>query len=198
MKLVAGLGNPGPSYRGTRHNIGFAVLDEMAERMNVAFESGPARALIARVRQPAADIGPLLLAKPLTFMNNSGEAAGELMRYYRIEASDLLVIVDDVELPLGRLRARAGGSAGGHNGLKSIIAHLGQDFARLRVGVGRGNEDRPRRELADHVLARFDASERAEVERMTTRAAEAAEMFIASGIALVMNTFNGSDPAVTE
>jgi len=198
VKLVAGLGNPGPSYRETRHNIGFAVLDEMAKRMNVEFESGPARALIARVRRPAGDAGPILLAKPLTFMNNSGEAAGELMRYFRIELSDLLVVVDDVELPLGKLRARAGGSAGGHNGLKSIIAHLGQDFARLRVGVGRGSEDRPRRELADHVLARFDASERAEVERMTARAADAAEMFITSGIAMVMNRFNGSDPAVTE
>ncbi|MGE0706241.1 MAG: aminoacyl-tRNA hydrolase [Vicinamibacterales bacterium] len=198
MKLVAGLGNPGPGYRGTRHNIGFAVLDEMARRMSVEFESGPVNALIARVRQPAGDIGPILFAKPLTFMNNSGEAAGALMRYFRIEPSDLLVVVDDVELPLGKLRARAGGSAGGHNGLKSIIAHIGQDFARLRVGVGRGNEDRSRRELADHVLARFDEGERAEVERMTTRAADAAEMFITSGIAVVMNKFNGSDPAVTE
>ena len=100
-----------------------------------------------------------------------------------------------MQLPLGKLRARARGSAGGHNGLKSIIAHLGDEFARLRVGVGRGDA---RRDLADHVLARFEQDEAAEVERMTTRAADAAEMFITSGIEAVMNAFNGGDPATTE
>lgn len=199
MKLIVGLGNPGPTYRGTRHNIGFAVIDEVARRANLEFESAPANALIAKIRQPTAGIGSMMLAKPLTFMNRSGEAAGELLRYYRVEQSDLLVVVDDAELPLGRLRARAGGSAGGHNGLKSIIQHLGPDFARLRVGVGRGIADQHRRALADHVLARFDADELAEVERMTTRAADAAETFVTEGIAVVMNRFNGSgDQAVTE
>ena len=137
----------------------------------------------------------VLLAKPLTFMNPSGQAVGELARYFKIEPADLLVVVDEVQLPLGKLRARARGSAGGHNGLKSIIAHLGDEFARLRIGVGRGDA---RRDLADHVLARFDKDEAAEVERMTTRAADAAEMFITSGIAAVMNAFNGGDPATTE
>jgi PTH1 family peptidyl-tRNA hydrolase len=198
VKLIVGLGNPGATYRGTRHNIGFAVLDELARRAGVGFESAPARALIAKVRQAAGGSEPVLLTKPLTWMNNSGEAAGALMRYYRIEPPDLLVIVDDAELPLGRLRARAGGSAGGHNGLKSVIAHLGPDFARLRVGVGRGVADDRRRDLADHVLARFDADELAEVDRVTTRAADAAEMFVTSGIATVMNRFNGGDPAITE
>ncbi len=124
-------------------------------------------------------------------MNLSGEAVGALLRYYRIEPGDLLVIVDEVQLPLGRLRARPGGSAGGHNGLKSIIAHVGDAFARLRIGVGRGD---PRRDLADHVLTRFDGDEMAEVERLTTRAADAAELFITSGIAAVMNAYNGSEP----
>lgn len=191
MKLIVGLGNPGAKYRGTRHNIGFAVLDELAARWQVSFESAPVDALIAKVR--GAD--EVLLAKPLTFMNASGEAVGALLRYYKIEIADLLVVVDDVQLPLGKLRARVRGSAGGHNGLKSIVAHVGDAFSRLRLGVGRGD---PRRDLADHVLTRFDADEAAEVERATARAADAAEMFVTSGIGAVMNGFNGGDPATTE
>jgi len=191
VKIIVGLGNPGAKYRGTRHNIGFAVLDELASRRQVEFESAPADALIAKVR--GAD--GALFAKPLTFMNASGEAVGALLRYYKVDVADLLVVVDDVDLPLGKLRARARGSAGGHNGLKSIAAHLGDEYSRLRIGVGRGD---PRRDLADHVLTKFDADEHAEVERVTLRAADAAEMFITSGIAAVMNGFNGGDPATTE
>jgi PTH1 family peptidyl-tRNA hydrolase len=165
----------------------------------VAFEAAPVDALLARVRPPAGFGRGLddsvLLAKPLTFMNASGEAVSGLARYYRIELADLLVIVDEAQLPLGRLRARARGSAGGHNGLKSVIAHLGSDFARLRIGIGRGDA---RRDLADHVLSRFDADETAEAARATARAADAAEMFVTAGIAAVMNAFNGGDPAVTE
>lgn len=137
----------------------------------------------------------VLLAKPLTFMNASGQAVGELHRYFRVELADVLVIVDDTQLPLGRLRARARGSAGGHNGLKSVLAHLGSDFARLRLGVGRGDMDR---DLADHVLARFETDEIADAERLTTQAADAAEMFITSGIEAVMNAYNSGDPAVSE
>ena len=166
------------------------MVDELARRGSILFESAPAEALIAKWR--AADT---LLVKPLTFMNLSGQAIGELLRYFKIDVADLLVVVDEVQLPLGKLRARARGSAGGHNGLKSIVAHLGDGFSRLRIGVGRGDGQR---DLADHVLAKFDKSEAAEVERMTTRAADAAEMFIASGIGAVMNGFNGGDPATTE
>jgi PTH1 family peptidyl-tRNA hydrolase len=191
VKLIVGLGNPGAKYRGTRHNIGFAVLDELAARWQVSFESAPVDALIAKVR--GAD--EVLLAKPLTFMNASGEAVGALLRYYKIEIADLIVVVDDVQLPLGKIRARVRGSAGGHNGLKSIVAHVGDAFSRLRLGVGRGD---PRRDLADHVLTRFDADEAAEVERVTARAADAASMFVTSGIGAVMNGFNGGDPATTE
>ena len=193
MKIIVGLGNPGAKYRGTRHNIGFAVVDELAARRQVEFESAPVDALIAKVR--GRPTGGALLAKPLTFMNASGEAVGALLRYYKIEVADLLVVVDEVQLPLGKLRARMRGSAGGHNGLKSIIAHIGDEFSRLRIGVGRGDT---RRDLADHVLTRFDADEAAEVERVTARAADAAEMFITSGIGAVMNGFNGGDPATTE
>ena len=190
MKLIVGLGNPGPKYRGTRHNVGFEVLDLLAERASIPFESAPAEALMARWRANDA-----LLVKPLTFMNQSGQAVGDLVRYLKVDVADVLVIVDEVQLPLGKIRARARGSAGGHNGLKSVIAHLGDEFARLRLGVGRGDQ---RRDLADHVLSRFDADEGAEVERMIARAADASEVFIASGIAAVMNQFNGGDPATTE
>ena len=195
MKAIVGLGNPGSQYQGTRHNVGFAVADEIARRERLAFESAPADALIAKWR-PAGDPGNVVLVvKPLTFMNNSGQAVGELARYFKIEPVDLLVVVDEVQLPLGRLRARARGSAGGHNGLKSVIAHLGDEFARLRLGVGRGDD---RRDLADHVLARFEKDEAAEAERMIARAADAAGTFITSGIAAVMNEYNGGDPATTE
>ena len=192
MKLIVGLGNPGAQYKGTRHNIGFAVIDEIARRAAVGFESAPAEAVIAKWRRPE---GGALLAKPLTFMNLSGQAVGEIARYFKVDVPDVLIVVDEVQLPLGRLRARARGSAGGHNGLKSVIAHLGDDFSRLRIGVGRGEQQR---DLADHVLSRFEKEEAAEVERMTTRAADAAEMFITSGIEAVMNAYNGGDPATTE
>ena len=192
MKAIVGLGNPGSQYRGTRHNVGFEVVEQLARRASIGFESAPAEALIANWRRPDEAI---LLIKPLTFMNLSGQAVGELARYFKIDVADLIVVVDEVHLPLGKLRARSKGSAGGHNGLKSIIAHLGDEFARLRLGVGRGGEQR---NLADHVLSRFEKDEAAEVERMTARAADAAEMFIASGIGAVMNAFNGGDPATTE
>jgi PTH1 family peptidyl-tRNA hydrolase len=189
LKAIVGLGNPGPKYRGTRHNVGFAVADEVARRAGAPFESSRVEALVARWRRPGADA--VLIAKPLTFMNRSGEAIGALLRYYRVAIGDLLVIVDEVQLPLGRVRARPRGSAGGHNGLRSIVAHAGEEFARLRVGVGRGD---PRRDLADHVLARFDADESAEVERVVARAADAAELFVAADIAAVMNAYNGPEP----
>jgi PTH1 family peptidyl-tRNA hydrolase len=183
MHLIAGLGNPGRKYAGTRHNVGFDILDVLAARHNADWEGAPADAVIARWRSAG-----VLLVKPLTFMNLSGHAVGDLLRYFKIELPQLLVIVDDVNLELGRLRARAGGSAGGHNGLKSLIEQFGtEQFARLRVGVGRGDA---RRDLSDHVLAKFDADERSIVAEAVTRAADAAETFVAEGIGPVMNTYN--------
>jgi PTH1 family peptidyl-tRNA hydrolase len=188
MKLVVGLGNPGRQYAGTRHNVGFDVLNLLAERHRLDWESAPADALIAKWR--AASV---LLAKPMTFVNLSGQAIGDLLRFYKIELPDLFVIVDDVNLELGRLRARASGSAGGHNGLKSVIAAFGtEDFARLRVGVGRGDA---RRDLADHVLAKFDPEERTIVAEAVGRAADAAELFVAEGVEPVMNRFNRKEDA---
>ncbi len=185
MKLIVGLGNPGRRYRGTRHNIGFVVVDELARRYNEELQGGPVDALIGKLRTLGEGT---LIAKPLTWMNLSGEAVAGLTRYFRIELPDVLVVVDDIHLPVGRLRARARGSAGGHNGLKSIIEHLGtQEFARLRVGVGRGD---PRRDLADHVLATFDHDEREDVSDALTRAADASELFVSEGIDVMMNRFN--------
>ena len=182
MKLVVGLGNPGRKYEGTRHNVGFDVVNLLAGRHRLEWESAPTDALIAKWR--AASV---LLAKPLTFMNLSGHAIGELLRFYKIDLADLCVVVDDANLELGRLRARPSGSAGGHNGLKSIIEAFGtEEFARLRVGVGRGDA----RDLADHVLAKFDPDERVEVAEAVGRAADAAELFVTEGIVAVMNRFN--------
>jgi PTH1 family peptidyl-tRNA hydrolase len=191
VKLIVGLGNPGSKYEGTRHNVGFDVVDEYARRRGLTFGSSPADALMARERGP-----DVILAKPLTFMNLSGGAVGTLSRYYRVNHDDILVVVDDANLPLGRLRARPEGSDGGHNGLKSVIAELGtQEFPRLRLGVGRGGLGR---ELVGHVLSRFEKDERGKIEELVTRAADAAEVFVEEDILTVMNRFNASDPGDQE
>ena len=185
MTLIVGLGNPGSRCRGTRHNVGFEVVDRLAERLGLGFESCPVDAVMARERGPGARV---MLAKPLTYMNRSGGAVQALGHYYRIEPAAMLVVADDVNLPLGKLRARPGGSDGGHNGLASIIESLGTNrFARLRIGVGRGDE---RRDLAGYVLARFEAAEREVVDEALGRAADAVETFVADGIDAMMNGFN--------
>lgn len=186
MKLIVGLGNPGPRYRQTRHNVGFMVLDRLAGRLGVSswrekFSAEAAEASHAGER--------LLLLKPQTFMNLSGVSVAKAARNNAEDLTrDLLVIVDDVNLPLGRLRLRGGGSAGGHNGLKSLIEHLAtQEFARLRIGVG----DREGPEgLADHVLGKFRPDEVPEVERAVDRAADAALSFVEHGLERAMNAYN--------
>jgi PTH1 family peptidyl-tRNA hydrolase len=189
MRLIVGSGNPGREYRDTRHNIGFMVVEEIARRHALALTMGPAQVpeiLIAKRYGPEA----LLLAKPLTYVNRSGDAVAALMRYYDLVADDLLVVVDEAALPFGRLRARARGSAGGHNGLKSIIERLGTtEFARLRLGVGRGD---PQRDLADYVLSKFEPDEKPVLEEFITHAADAAEMFAVDGIEKVMNRYNSA------
>ena len=190
MFLIAGLGNPGRRYDGTRHNVGFDVVDELARRHRAEWETAPRgiEALVARWR-----VTDTVFAKPLTFMNLSGQAIVGLLQFYKIDPAGLLVAVDDVHLELGRLRIRSRGSAGGHNGLKSVIAALGSDeFARLRIGVGRGDG---RRDLADHVLAKFDAEERAIVAETVSRTADAVELFIAEGIGPAMNRYNRKEDA---
>ena len=193
MKLIVGLGNPGRDYRDTRHNVGFMVVDEIARRHNLTLAMGPSQVPGAMIAKKFGD-DALLVAKPLTFMNNSGDAVAALARYYDVPIDDLLVVIDEVALPFGRLRARGRGSAGGHNGLKSVIARLGTtEFPRLRLGVGRGDA---RRDLADHVLSKFEADEQSALGEFIARAADAAEMFAAEGIEKVMNTYNpgATDP----
>jgi PTH1 family peptidyl-tRNA hydrolase len=190
MKLVVGLGNPGEKYRGTRHNVGFEVVDLLVARhVPRGWETAPGEALEARWRREGD--GPVLLARPLTFMNLSGQAVQALCHYYKVALVDLLVVCDDVNLPLGRLRSRGSGSEGGHNGLRSMAESLGTvDYARLRVGVGRGDM---RRDLADHVFARFEPDEARAIEDAIARAADAVEMWISDGLARMMNTFNRAD-----
>jgi PTH1 family peptidyl-tRNA hydrolase len=193
MKLVAGLGNPGARYRGTRHNVGFEVVDLLARRHRVEFEAAPADAVFARWRR--IDTGGqgdvVLLTKPLTFMNLSGDAVAAMARYYKVETPDLLIVCDDVNLPLGRLRVRGSGTEGGHNGLRSVAAMLGTiDYPRLRIGVGRGDL---RRDMADHVLAMFEPEEESGIEAAVARAADAVETWIDDGLAKTMNVFNRSD-----
>ena len=189
MKLIVGLGNPGPEYRETRHNIGFMVADVLVNRWRVAdvwrekFEALQIKTTVGAE--------PIIISKPLTFVNLSGQAIQATAAFYKIEPADVFIVTDDAALPLGRLRARREGGAGGHNGLKSVIEHLGtQAFPRMRVGVGRGTDDR---DLSDHVLGRFDASERDTVSAAVLRAADATEMFISEGIERVMNAFNAAE-----
>jgi len=184
MKAIVGLGNPGREYAGTRHNIGFEVIDEVARRWNVRLRPWKSAADLAVVTGRSA-----VLVEPQTFMNLSGDAVGRVAAFHKLEGSDVLVVVDEVQLPLGRIRLRRSGSAGGHNGLKSIIQHIGTEFPRLRIGVGRGD---PKWDLADHVLSRFGREEREAVAEAVNRAADAVEMFVDEGIEVAMNRFNQS------
>ncbi len=182
MKAIVGLGNPGEEYRATRHNVGFDVVDELARRWNVNLKSWKSIAGLAIVRDRGA-----LLAEPRTFMNASGEAVRRIAAFHKIDPADVLIVVDEVQLPVGRLRIRPFGSAGGHNGLKSVIEHVGEAFPRLRIGIGRGD---PRCDLADHVLSTFGRDERDVIDRAVVRAADAVETFVAEGITATMNRFN--------
>jgi PTH1 family peptidyl-tRNA hydrolase len=194
VKLIVGLGNPGRDYRDTRHNAGFMVVDDIATRHGLTWSMAPAQVPDAFVAKKFGTEA-VLLSKPLTFMNRSGEAVAALSRYYDVDPADLLVVVDDIDIPFGRLRAKPSGSAGTHNGLRSVVERLGIQFPRLRVGVGRGDA---RRDLADHVLAKFEPAEREQLESIITRAADAAEMFAVEGIVKVMNTYNADDPESAE
>ena len=182
MKAIVGLGNPGEEYRATRHNVGFDVVDELTRRWSVHLRSWKAIADLAMVR----DRG-VLLAEPKTFMNASGEAVRRIAAFHKIDPADVLVVVDEVQLPVGRLRIRPFGSAGGHNGLKSIIEQIGEAVPRLRIGIGRGD---PRWDLADHVLSTFGRDERDAIDRAILRAADAVETFVAEGVTATMNRFN--------
>ncbi|HEY2123183.1 MAG TPA: aminoacyl-tRNA hydrolase [Chthoniobacterales bacterium] len=184
LRLVTGLGNPGPQYTGTRHNIGFMVIDFLAGKHGVTLSKS------AAWNSELGKWGDILLVKPLSYMNRSGEAIGRFANYFKIHPEEVLVVVDDVALPLGRLRLRASGSDGGHNGLKSMILQLGETFMRLRVGIGASNGSE---ELVDHVLSEFNRSEIVEIEKAIERAAEAIEHVAGKGIVSAMNNYNRSN-----
>lgn len=186
MFIIAGLGNPTDKYRGTRHNIGFDVIDLLADKYNISIDTYKYKAMCGK-----GSIGgeKVLLMKPQTFMNNSGEAVREVLNYFKADAEeDLIIIYDDISLAEGKLRIRSKGSAGGHNGIKSIIAHTGTDiFKRVRVGIG---EKPARMDLADYVLSRFSPEERKLVDDGIDRAADAIGVMIEMGIDKAMNEFN--------
>lgn len=182
MKAIVGLGNPGREYAGTRHNIGFDVLEEVARRWQVQLRPWKSVADVAVVSSRG-----VVLVEPQTYMNLSGDAVSRIAAFHKLEPADVLVVVDEVHLPLGRLRVRRSGSAGGHNGLKSIIQHIGAEFPRVRIGVGRGD---PKWDLADHVLSKFGREERDAVADVVSRAADAVELFASDGLEVVMNRFN--------
>ena len=184
--LVVGLGNPGEKYENTRHNVGFLTVDELAERARVPVQKLKYRALTNTVELGGARA---LLMKPVTYMNLSGEAVGQAARFYKIPPERVLVISDDVSLPLGKLRIRKSGSAGGHNGLKNIIQHLGTDqFPRVRVGVGQ--KPHPDYDLADWVLGKFQGEDKKVMDEAVKRAADAVECILKEGADRAMNRFN--------
>lgn len=184
MKLIVGLGNPGPSYARNRHNVGYQCLERVARRHEMAFGRMMFKAMLASGR---IDDTRVLLAKPLTFMNLSGQSVRPLMRWYRASLSDLLVIYDDLDLPLGKIRLRQKGSSGGHKGMTSIIQQLGShEFARLRIGIGRPLHGEP----PDYVLSDFTRDESIVMDLAYDQAAAAVETFVTQGIATAMNRFN--------
>ncbi len=184
IRIVVGLGNPGRRYERTRHNVGFLVLDALVGAENFRDE-GKWNTLAARVPGD-----PVLYLKPQTFMNLSGCTAARAAQFYKVPPAGILVVYDDVDLPFGRLRFRAKGSAGGHNGIKSMIECLGSDtFPRLKFGIGRDGED-PRKALVDHVLGRFGPFEEAGIEKSLECAADAIKYALAHGVGAAMNLFN--------
>jgi PTH1 family peptidyl-tRNA hydrolase len=189
LKLIVGLGNPGRQYAAHRHNIGFQCVDLLARRHAIAVDRPQSGAFTGQGWPACAgERRKVLLVKPQTYMNLSGRAVGQLLRFYRVEPADLLVIHDDLDLDPGRIRLRPGGSSGGQNGVKSIIEHLGtQEFGRLRVGVGRPPG---RMDPAAYVLQPFSAAEEEEMGVVRERAADAAEAWLFEGMTAAMNRFN--------
>lgn len=189
MKILAGLGNPGKEYESTPHSIGFEVADAVAREMAATFRK------VASFKGELADgrfaNGKLLVVKPMTFMNLSGDSVAPVVKYHNATAADLVVVSDDIDLPVGRIRIRKGGSAGGHNGLKSVIERIGtQDFIRLKIGVGRDRNDRSK--VIGHVLGKFDRDTRALMDaKIIPAAVKAVEQIFMQGPDAAMNVWNG-------
>lgn len=184
MKLIVGLGNPGKEYEGTRHNCGFMVIDKLAEKLNVNVDLSKFKGLYTKFKYRGEDV---ILLKPQTYMNLSGESVNAIMQFFKIEKDDLLVIYDDLDMPVGKLRLRKTGSAGGHNGIKNIIAHLNsQDFKRIRVGIDRHKYMK----VVDYVLSRFTKEENEAISQGIENAANAIIDYLDHDFDYVMNRYN--------
>lgn len=185
MFLIVGLGNPGKEYDKTRHNVGYDAVDRLAETNSIKVDRIKFRALTGEGTISGKRV---ILMKPLTYMNNSGIAVREAIEYYKLSVEDLIVVVDDIDIEFGSTRIRKKGSAGSHNGMKSIISHLKRDdFTRIKLGIGKKPAEW---DLADFVLSRFSTDERKEVDKMVIKAAEAVETILKEGIDAAMNSFN--------
>lgn len=186
MKLIVGLGNPGAKYAGTRHNAGFSVIDELAERHKIKMGTNKHKAIIGK---GIINGEKVILAMPQTFMNLSGESVRSIMDFYKLTVDDLIVVYDDIDLDVGKLRIRQKGSAGGHNGMKNIILHCGsQDFVRVRVGVGHKPDHM---DLADYVLSRFGKDDLPFMRESCGNACDALEVILSDGAVAAMNRYNG-------
>jgi PTH1 family peptidyl-tRNA hydrolase len=186
MKIVVGLGNPGKKYEATRHNVGFAVIDALAQGPSVGRFQERFEAQMAECFEGGEKV---LLLKPLTFMNLSGRAVRQAVDFYQVETKDVLIVCDDINLPLGKLRFRARGTHGGHNGLRDIQNHLGTtDYSRLRIGVGAPQEEG---ETVDHVLGRFRPGEKPVIEDALGQAVQGVDLWLRQGIEKCMNQYNG-------
>lgn len=184
MKLIVGLGNPTKEYDGTRHNVGFMVMDRLADVMNVSISTAKFKGEYVKFKYKGEDV---ILLKPMTYMNNSGESVIQVMNYFKIDASDVIAIYDDMDMPTGKLRLRESGSAGGHNGVKSLIAHMGtQKFKRIRVGI----DKHPRIKVVDYVLGHFSKDERPLIDEGIENAVKAIEMYLDKDFTAAMNAFN--------
>lgn len=187
MKLIIGLGNPGKTYEQTRHNIGFHVIDHLASKWNAPLTQAKFKGMYSVIHRPE---GKVMLLKPLTYMNLSGESVSAIMDYYDIGIDDILVIYDDLDLPTGQLRLRQKGSAGGHNGIKSLIQHLGtQNFNRIRIGISRPPAGM---KVPDYVLSRFSKDESADMTEAVQKSAEACEFWLGKPFIEVMTKYNGA------
>lgn len=185
MKLIVGLGNPGSRYAGTRHNVGYAVVEVLAQSPHASRLPSRFQAQLAELREASLRV---LLVKPETFMNLSGRCVRAVMDYYQVPCEDLLIVCDDINLPLGKLRFRARGTHGGHNGLRDIQNHLGTtEYARLRIGVGSPGEH----DLVDYVLTRFRPTEQAVIDEAVRTAAQAVMVWVERGTEVCMNQYNG-------
>ena len=188
MHLIVGLGNPGADYAKTRHNAGFLLVEKLAAQWQAGWNNE--RKFAARMAKADCGGKKILLCEPQTFMNLSGEAVAAVQQFYQLPLADILVVVDDADLPLGEIRLRPGGGSGGHHGLESVAQHLGSKaYARLRIGIGRKNEAR---QITGHVLGKFSADENALLEKVLERAAGQLECWLTAGLQKAMNQFNGA------